>query len=260
MSRATPLMGALKAAKIEGIGFLDDSRRMYPCGELACQVLGFVGVDDSGLAGLEKYYNDVLGGKPGRLIAERDPLGNPIPGGVSVSEDPVDGQDIVLTIDKDIQYQAQVELAAAVAKYGAKSGSVVVMNPRNGEIYAMASTPTFDPNDYSHAKADAIKNRPISDAYEPGSTIKSMTAAAVIDKHIFDPSSMFELPSTITVGGRVIHEAHDRGTVDWTPDPDRDELQQRRCGEARPGARDVAARRLLLAVRAAREDRRGLPR
>ncbi len=216
MARVSPLMKELKAAKIEGIGFADDSRRVYPCGDLACQILGFVGVDDRGLAGLELFYNDVLGGKAGRQIAERDALGNPIPGGVQVSEDPVDGKDVMLTIDKDIQYETQVELSATVAKYGAKSGSVIVMNPRDGEIYAMASTPTYDPNDYGHALSDAIRNKAIVDAYEPGSTVKAMTASAVIDQHLFTPDSHFVLPPTITVGGRVIHEAHSRDTVNWS--------------------------------------------
>ncbi len=207
---------ALEALDIKGIGFLDDSRRMYPSGELACQILGFVGNEGAGLAGIEKRYDDVLGGRDGLLIGERDPYGRPIPGGVQKSFDPVDGHDIVLTIDKDIQYHAQAELAAAVKKWGAKGGSVVVMNPRNGEIYAMASTPGFNPNDYRKADAEGFRNRPISDAYEPGSTIKSLTAAAVIDKGLFTPESRFDLPSTITVAGRTIHESHDRGNVDWS--------------------------------------------
>ena len=122
----------------------------------------------------------------------------------------------MLTIDKDIQYHAQVELEAAVKKWGATGGSVVVMNPQNGEIYAMASTPTFDPNDFSKASAQAFRNRPVSDAYEPGSTIKSVTAASVIDKGLFTPDSMFHLPPTLTVANRTIHDAEDRGTVDWS--------------------------------------------
>jgi cell division protein FtsI/penicillin-binding protein 2 len=207
---------SLEALNIKGIGFLDDSRRMFPSGELACQILGFVGNEGTGLAGVEKRYDDVLGGRAGLLVGERDPYGRPIPGGVQKSFDPVDGHDIVLTIDKDIQYHAQTELAAAVKKWGAKGGSVVVMNPRNGEIYAMASTPGFNPNDYRKADAEGFRNRPISDAYEPGSTIKSLTAGAVIDKGLYKPDSMFELPSTLTVAGRTIHESHDRGTVDWS--------------------------------------------
>ena len=207
---------ALEAMKLEGIGFLDDSRRMYPSGELACQVLGFVGMDGGGLAGIEKRYDDVLGGRPGVLLGERDPYGRQIPGGVQKSIDSVDGHDIVLTIDKDIQYHAQVELAAAVKKWQAKSGSVVVMNPQTGEIYAMASTPGYNPNDFSKADASAFRNRPISDAYEPGSTIKSLTAAAVLDKGIFTPQSKLKLPPTLQVAGRTIHESHPRPPVTWT--------------------------------------------
>jgi cell division protein FtsI (penicillin-binding protein 3) len=207
---------SLEALDIKGIGFLDDSRRMYPSGELACQILGFVGNEGAGLAGIEKRYNGVLGGRAGLLVGERDPYGRPIPGGVQKSFDPVDGHDVVLTIDKDIQYHAQTELAAAVKKWGAKGGSVVVMNPRNGEIYAMASTPGFNPNDYRKANAEGYRNRPISDAYEPGSTIKSLTAGAVIDKKLYKPSSRFDLPSTLTIAGRTIHESHDRGNVNWS--------------------------------------------
>ena len=207
---------SLEALKLEGVGFLDDSRRMYPSGELACQVLGFVGLDGTGLAGIEKRYNEVLGGRPGVLLGERDPYGRPIPGGVQKSIDAVDGHDIVLTIDKDIQYHAQVELAAAVKKWAAKSGSVVVMNPQTGEIYAMASTPGYNPNDFSKADPTAFRNRPIADAYEPGSTIKSLTAAAVIDKGLFTPDSKLQLPPTLKVAGRTIHESHPRGAVNWS--------------------------------------------
>lgn len=207
---------SLRALEIEGIGFLEDSRRVYPSNELACQVLGFVGVDDEGLSGLELYYEDLLGGAPGRLIGERDTGGRPIPGGVTFEEEAVDGEDIVLTIDKDIQYQSQIALAEAVQKWGAKAGSVVVMDPRNGEILAMASYPQFNPNRFGEAGADAFRNRAIVDTYEPGSTIKSLTAAAVIDAGLFGPQSVLDLPSTIEVGGRTIHESHDRAAVSWT--------------------------------------------
>ena len=206
----------LEDLKLPGIGFLDDSRRMYPSGELACQVLGLVGSEGTGLAGIEKRYNTILAGVPGVLLGERDPYGRPIPGGVQKNVDAVDGHDIVLTIDKDIQYHAQLELSAAVKKWGAKRGSVVVMNPQTGEIYAMASTPGFNPNDLSGVKVDALRNAPISDAYEPGSTIKSLTAAAVIDKGIVKPSTKFQLPSVLHVAGRTIHESHGRAAVNWS--------------------------------------------
>lgn len=202
--------------RIPGIGFLEDSKRVYPSGELACQVLGFVDVDDRGIAGLEKQYDAVLGGKPGSVLAERDPYGRPIPGAVTRTVDRVDGRDVVLTVDKDIQYQAQLDLAQAVEKYAAKSGSVLVMDPRDGSILAMASTPTYNPNDRNGADPRAFNNLPIVQPYEPGSTIKPFTAAAVIDKGIFKPDSSFDLPSTIRVGGREIGEAHERGNVEYT--------------------------------------------
>jgi cell division protein FtsI/penicillin-binding protein 2 len=207
---------ALAKLELKGIGMIDDSRRSYPGGQLACQVLGFVGVDDKGLSGIELQYNSTLAGTPGRSVAERDTQGRLIPGGIVTAQDPVDGQDVYLTIDKDIQFKAQNELAAAVRKFGAKGGSIVVIDPTNGEILAMTSTPFFDPNKYGTAKQEAMRNKAITDAYEPGSTIKSFTAAAAIDAGIFTPTSMFHLPPTLRVGDRTIHEAHDRGTVDYS--------------------------------------------
>ena len=206
----------VEALGIGGIGSLEDSKRTYPCGQLASQVLGFVGVDDIGLAGLEKQYDGVLAGKAGRVLAERDPYGRPIVGGVTRSVDKVDGRDVVLTVDKDIQYETQVDLAAAVEQYAAKSGSALVMDPRNGEILAMASFPGYDPNDLNHADPKGLGNRPVCEAYEPGSTIKPFTASAAIDKGIFTPDSRFDLPSTIAIGGHVVHEAHDRPSVDYS--------------------------------------------
>lgn len=207
---------ALESLALEGIGFQDSSRRVYPSNELACQVLGFVGVDDGGLDGIEKYYDELLSGTPGKLIAEKGSRGIPIPGGVSVQEDAVNGENIVLTIDKDIQYQAHVELQKAVEKWKAQAGSVLIMDPDTGAILAMASTPSFDPNNFSKADPQSFRNRPIVDTYEPGSTIKSLTAAAVIEEKLFTSASMFDLPPTLKIGGRTIHESHPRGRVQWS--------------------------------------------
>ncbi len=207
----------LEDQRLAGIGFLDDSRRMYPGGDLACQVLGFVGVDDRGLAGLETYYDRILGGTPGRVLAERDPYGRIIPGGVMSTVDAVEGSDIILTIDKDIQYQAQLELASTVATSGAKGGSIVILDPRNGEIYAMASWPSFNPNYFRAAKdPQTFLNKAVTQPYEPGSTIKPFTAAGVLDRHLLTPDSRFDLPSKIRVGDRVIGEAHDRPSVNYS--------------------------------------------
>ncbi len=216
LARAQELERLLKERDIQGIGFVDDFRRMYPSGELAGQVLGFVGVDNKGLEGIERYYDDVLAGTPGVIIGERDPQGRPIPGGIQKTIEPAHGNDVVLTIDKDIQYQAQVQIADAVEKWGAQSGSVVVMDPRNGEILAMATAPGFDPNLFGEARRGTTRNRPLTDPYEPGSTLKCLTAAAAIEKGLFTPESVLELPPTIRVGGRTIHEAHGRGAVKWT--------------------------------------------
>ncbi len=211
-----PRATALEKLGIDGICFIDDSRRTYPSGRLAGQVIGFVGVDDKGLAGIEKQYDSTLAGTAGRIVAERDPKGHLIPGSIVTSVDPVDGQDIYLTIDKDIQNQAEIELARAVKKFAAKGGTVVVLDPTNGEILAIASTPSFDPNDYKAASADSMRAKAITDVYEPGSTMKAMTAASVIDKGLFTPESMFHLPSVLRIGGRTIHEAHARGAVDYS--------------------------------------------
>lgn len=217
LARTEELKDRIERLDIKGIGFIEDFKRLYPSGELACQVIGFVGQDDKGLAGLEYQYDSILGGRPGVIIGERDPQGlRPIPGGIQKEIEPEHGHDVVLTIDKDIQYHAQVELAKAVKKWNAQSGSAVVMNPRNGEIYAMATVPGFDPNRFGEAKASAIRNRPITDAYEPGSTLKCLTASTAIDRGLYTPESMFSLPSTIRVGGRTIHESHGRAAVRWS--------------------------------------------
>jgi cell division protein FtsI (penicillin-binding protein 3) len=207
---------ALEKLKLPGIMQIEDSKRSYPGATLACQILGFVGMDDNGLAGIEKQYDSTLAGTPGRVVAERDRQGRVIPGGIVSQQDPVDGQNVYLTLDADIQFKAQIELATAVKQFGAKGGSVVVMDPRNGEIYAMASTPYFDPSRFATATADAMRNRAISDAYEPGSTIKAVTAAAAIDAGASSPTTLYHLPPTLKVGDRTIHEAHARGTVDYT--------------------------------------------
>jgi len=204
---------ALKELDLAGIGFLDDSRRVYPFGDLAGQVLGFVGIDNIGLTGIEKYYDNVLSGTPGRVIAERDPSGRPIPGGVMYAQMPVDGSDITLTIDKDIQHTVQTVLAETVKSSGAVGGNVVVMDPKDGSIYAMASYPGFDPNNFMSADQSAFRNRAITDVYEPGSTLKALTVAAVIDKGLFTPESVFDLPASIQLGGRTIGEARRREFV-----------------------------------------------
>ncbi len=155
----------LQEAGLSGIGFIDESRRTYPQGALAPQVLGFVGIDGDGLAGLELQYQALLAGHPGQEVVEEDPSGMLIPQGENAAEPPVPGDDLILTVDRSIQYRAQQELAAAVRANGAKGGTVIVMDPHTGEILAMASYPWFDPNRFATTGPDDERNRAVTHVY-----------------------------------------------------------------------------------------------
>lgn len=207
---ADRLRRIIKANGLEGIGFFSDTKRCYPYDSIASQVLGFVNIDDKGIEGLELYYDSLIRGKSGKLLAERDPVGHDIPGGAVKLESPVDGLDVQVSIDKDIQYKAQQEIENTVKEFKASAGIAIVMNPKTGEIYAMAGTPTFNPNDDSMEKQELVKNRSVADTYEPGSTMKVFTASAALEEKLFNPEDEIYLPPTILVGGRTIGEAHPR--------------------------------------------------
>jgi cell division protein FtsI/penicillin-binding protein 2 len=206
----------VRALKIEGIGLLPESKRFYPGKTLASQTIGFVGMDNIGLAGLELTYDSHLRGRPGRLRMEQDLYGRPIPGGEFKLQKASDGRNLVLTIDKEIQYKAQVELKRAVKKHQAAGGWIVVMNSKNGEIYALANEPTFDLNKFYTAEASNISNRLLEEAHEPGSTMKVITAAAALEERLFSAANTLTLPGTIQVGGYTIGEAHARETREFT--------------------------------------------
>lgn len=200
----------IRKMNIEGIGFFREGKRCYPFNSLASHVIGFAGMDNRGLSGLEIFYNQELEGKAGLLVAEKDSADKLIPGGVQKLFPPVEGNHIILTIDKDIQHKAELELKACVERYQAKSGCVIVMNPKNGEIYAMANWPAFDINTCSSTPAEVMRNRAITDVYEPGSTMKVLVAAAALEEQLYDPDSKLALPSTLRVANKVIEEAHPR--------------------------------------------------
>ncbi len=206
----------VKKMRLAGIGVLSEPKRSYPGGDLAAHVLGFVGTDNNGLAGLELYYEKYLRGRPGRMVAEFDSQGRSIPGGAIQISAPVDGNNVTLTLDRDIQYKAQSELTRGVQESGAKSGSIIVMDAQNGQIYAMANEPTFDVNHFGQAEQSALRNRCVTDVFEPGSTAKLITAAGVMEEGLYGPRSTFVLPSAIQVGDRVIKESHDRDTQNFT--------------------------------------------
>ena len=202
------LSARVEALGLPGIGFLEVSKRSYPAGPLASQVLGFVGTDGVGLSGLELRYEDLLAGVPGERTQELDPNGQPIAGGVDLGTPSQTGSALVTTIDRDFQYQAQEALASAVEANHAQGGTVIVMDPRSGDILAMASYPWFDPNDFADAKPGTYRNLAVTDAFEPGSTNKIITAAAAVEEHVLPLDRALSVPSQLRIEDFTIHDSH----------------------------------------------------
>jgi len=201
----------IRNLNLRGIHFQKESKRFYPKRELAAQVLGYVGMDDEGLSGIEREYNDELQGKPGRMLisvdARRQWFG-------SVEKQPEPGQNIVLTIDQQIQYIAERELDAAMKKTHALSGTVIVENPHTGEILALANSPTFNPNVSSAIKPQNLKDHAVSDIYEPGSTFKLVTIAAALDQKLTTPNEIFDCQmGSIVIDGVRIHDSEPHGLL-----------------------------------------------
>jgi cell division protein FtsI (penicillin-binding protein 3) len=201
---------------LPGIEFLDEPKRQYPGGTLAAQVLGFVGVDGTGLAGLELHYEDVLAGRPGTMVIEQDPDGLPIPQGSRHSVPPRRGHDLLLTIDRDLQYHAEQALAEAIRRNGAIGGTVIILDPATGDVLAMATAPGFDANAFDTAAAAVTRNRGVTDVYEPGSVNKVITAAAALEEGVIAPAERMWVPARIDVADRVFHESHPHPTMAMT--------------------------------------------
>ncbi len=206
----------VEAAQIPGVVLVEETRRRYPGGSLAASVLGFVGTDNQGLEGLELGAEDLLAGRPGTFAVEQDPQGRPIPQAEYHFEPPVPGADLVLTIDSDIQYKAETLLAQAVDRYGAKGGSVLVMEVGTGEILAMANSPTFDPNEFWKSETAARKNRLTADVFEPGSTNKVITAAAAIEEGVVSRDERIGVPNRYRIADAEFKDAEDHPPVSWT--------------------------------------------
>lgn len=198
----------LEAMELPGIGFLPVPKRSYPDGPLAAQVLGYVGIDGDGLAGLEYQYQAVLEGTPGQLRQEISPSGQPIASGVDEMSAPVPGRDLVTTLDRQFQYQVQAALAATVRANHAKGGTVIVMDPKTGDVSAMASYPAFNANAFTQADEATRRNTALVDAFEPGSVNKVITAAAAIEEHAVALNRRFEVPDHMLVSGFTIHDSH----------------------------------------------------
>lgn len=196
---------------LPGIGFLEASRRYYPAGSLAAQVLGFVGIDGEGLSGLEVRYEELLAGEAGERTQEIDPHGQPIVGGIDVERPPIAGSTVQTTIDREFQFQAEQALAEAVRQNRARGGTVIVLDPNTGDVLAMASDPSFDPNDFDASKRGSYRNRAVTDAFEPGSTNKVITAAAAIDRRAIGLRHELSVPWRMDVEEFTIHDAHEHG-------------------------------------------------
>ena len=209
VARQLPLhvSAQVKKLKLPGIYFLEEHRRSYPRAELAANVVGYVGVDGQGLAGIEHSFDTFVRGQAGKVTILRDARRGAYLVGGEGSNRAVDGETVVLTIDAVTQFITERALARTVEKYRASAGSAIVMDVRDGSILAMASLPTFDPNRFRDFPPVAWRNRNIQDMYEPGSTFKIVTASAGLEEGVVTPSQILDCGNgAIQIGPAVIHE------------------------------------------------------
>lgn len=202
-----PVARAVDALAIPGLGFEPEPKRLYPNDALAAHALGFVNDDGVGQYGIEGAYDRILRGVPGRLVVERDPKDRELAVGLRTAVPPRNGADLVLTIDLAIQTSVERVLRAAIEREKTPGGSIVVVDPRDGAIRALASWPTFDPARVASADPEALRNRAVSWTYEPGSTLKAMTIAAGIDKRVVTPTTTYEDKGCAVIGGRRLCNA-----------------------------------------------------
>ena len=201
------------ALDLPGVGAYEEEARTYPMSGSLAQVIGATDVDNKGIAGMEAQYEDELSGEPGSEVVVRDPVGHTLR--TVRQTQPVAGEDVRLTIDEEIQYVAEDVLGRTVRSSSAKAAVCVVMDPRSGEVLAMANVPKVKDNDFSR-NAAAQPNRAVTDAFEPGSIFKLVTISGALADGLVKPSTKFTLPPTLQVADRTIHEAEERGTVTFS--------------------------------------------
>jgi cell division protein FtsI (penicillin-binding protein 3) len=197
----------VRELNLKGVYFQKEFKRFYPNNDLAAQVLGYVGADDTGLGGLEQQFDDEMHGTPGHMLtavdAKRHVMG-------SVENEPMPGENLVLTIDSNIQYMAERALDEQVAKVGALHGTIVVQDPHTGQILALAVSPRFNPNDSRHMEPGSLTNLAVSDVYEPGSTFKLVTYSTAIDAAGVEPTDIVDCQNgAMTMYGRTLHDDKD---------------------------------------------------
>lgn len=208
---------ALEARGIAGFGFYPEERRAYPQEAVASEVVGYAGIENKGLSGLELELDKALSGHDGAKTIVRDPFGRTID--VIDSEPAVNGKAAYLTIDHSLQGQVERILKGARARWSAAAATAVVLDPRTGGVLALAVEPGFDANIFptvARWEPDRLRNRAVTDTYEPGSTFKVVTIGGVLESGIVSPSTKFRLPYKIQVADRVIHDAEPRGTQTMT--------------------------------------------
>jgi cell division protein FtsI/penicillin-binding protein 2 len=213
LAREVDLVTADRVRKLhlDGIGILPDSRRVYPQGPLATQVIGAVGTENQGLTGLESGYEDVVAGTDGEAKVTKDALGD------TIERETVEGQstgdDLKLTLDTELQSRTEDALDEVGRTYHPEDATAIVMDPRSAEVLALANWPDADPTDVSDASEQALADHATGLTYEPGSTFKAFTVAAALEEHTVRPETTFYLPPTIRVADRTIEESHPRGPV-----------------------------------------------
>uniref|UniRef100_A0A831U270 PASTA domain-containing protein n=1 Tax=Geobacter metallireducens TaxID=28232 RepID=A0A831U270_GEOME len=213
--RLTPdVVKRIKDLGIEGVGFVKETKRFYPNSEVAAHVIGFTGLDPEGLEGVERRYDATILGGNGYLVTERDALGRNVALKGTVIQDGAMGHSVTLTLDKNIQYIAEKELAKAVNDSGARAGTAIVMDPQTGRVLAMANYPTFNLNAHSSYSPSVWRNRAVADSYEPGSTFKTLLIAAALEEKVIRPGDGINCEGgSYAIGGRVIHDTHKYGRL-----------------------------------------------
>jgi len=215
--RITELIDPGTGQALRGVFSEPQAKRVYPADQVAANVLGFVGRDGHGQGGIERAFDSVLAGRDGKLTYERDRQGGRrIATAGAEQVKPVPGRDVRLTLDREVQWVAQQAIAAKVEQAGAESGTVVVLNVKSGEILAMATAPTFDPNTPGRGSDADRGNRAMSEVYEPGSIAKIMTAAAVLEEGVATPETRITVPSRLHRGGQSFGDYWGHGTLRLT--------------------------------------------
>jgi len=207
----------LERLSLDGVGVVMEGRRFYPKGPFLSHVLGFAGMDGEGLEGVEHRYESYLRGEKRMMILQRDALGRSVFPTDLTERNPTPGHNLALTIDEVIQYITERELEDAVTRAQAKSGTMIVLEPQTGAVLAMAVSPRFDPNVVSNLSPDRWRNKALADAYEPGSTLKAVVAAAAIEERVVKPNTMvFGEHGRMTIANTVIHDHEKLGWVSFS--------------------------------------------